>query len=85
MMSISEARKQLAELVNRAAYRGERIALGRRGKKVAAIVSADDLDLLEALEDAADLRAIAQALANPENASPSIPWKQIEKELARRG
>lgn len=84
MMSISEARQQLAELVNRAAYRRERIALGRRGKKVAAIVSADDLDLLEALEDAADLRAIAQALADPENATPPIPWKQIEKELAKR-
>lgn len=85
MMSISEARQQLADLVNRAAYRRERIALGRHGKKVAAIVSAEDLELLEALEDAADLRAIAHALADPENASPPIPWKQIEKELARRG
>ncbi len=85
MMSISEARQQLAELVNRAAYGRERIALGRRGKKVAAIVSADDLELLEALEDAADLRAIAQALADPENKSPTIPWKQIEKELAKLG
>jgi prevent-host-death family protein len=85
MMSISEARKELAELVNRAAYRRERITLGRRGKKVAAIVSAEDLELLEALEDAADLRAIAQALADPENVAPPIPWRQIEKELAKRG
>lgn len=85
MLSISEARQQFAELVNRASYRRERIALGRRGKKVAAIVSAEDLELLEALEDAADLRAIANALADPENASPPIPWKQIEKELAKRG
>jgi prevent-host-death family protein len=85
MMSISEARRQLAELVNRAAYRRERIALGRRGKKVAAIVSADDLELLEALEDAVDLRAIAQAVADPENKSAAIPWKRIEKELAKLG
>jgi prevent-host-death family protein len=85
MMSISQARKELAELVNRAAYRRERITLGRRGKKVAAIVSAEDLELLEALEDAADLRAIAKALADPENVAPPIPWNQIEKELARRG
>ncbi len=83
-MSISEARQNLAELVNRAAYRRERIALGRRGKRVAAIVSAEDLELLEALEDAADLQAIARALADPENAHP-IPWKQIEKELAKLG
>lgn len=84
-MSISEARQQFAELVNRAAYRRERIALGRRGKKVAAIVSAEDLELLEALEDAADLRAIAQALSDPENAAEPIPWEEIEKELAKGG
>ena len=85
MMSITEARQQLAELVNRAAYRRERTVLGRRGRKVAAIVSAEDLELLEALEDASDLRAIAQALADPSNASAPIPWKQIEKELAKLG
>ncbi|HEX9560795.1 MAG TPA: type II toxin-antitoxin system Phd/YefM family antitoxin, partial [Candidatus Dormibacteraeota bacterium] len=52
MIPVSEAREQLADLVNRVAYRRERITLGRRGKKIAAIVSAEDLDLLEALEDA---------------------------------
>jgi prevent-host-death family protein len=44
---VTEARKDLAELVNRVAYGGERIPLSRHGKVVAAIVSADDLDLLE--------------------------------------
>ena len=52
---------------------------------MAAVVSAEDLELLEALENAADLRAIAEALADPENVAPPIPWKQIEKELAKRG
>jgi prevent-host-death family protein len=46
---VTEARKDLAELVNRVAYGGERIPLSRHGKVVAAIVSADDLDLLERL------------------------------------
>ncbi len=45
MIPVSEAREQLADLVNRVAYRRERITLGRRGKKIAAIVSAEDLDL----------------------------------------
>jgi prevent-host-death family protein len=44
---VTEARKDLAELVNRVAYGGERIPLSRHGKVVAAIVSAEDLDLLE--------------------------------------
>ena len=84
MIPVSEAREQLADLVNRAAYRRERIALGRRGKKIAAIVSAEDLDLLEALEDAADLRLIAEALADPANKKLPIPWSVVEAELAKR-
>jgi prevent-host-death family protein len=44
---VTEARKDLAELVNRVAYGGERIPLSRHGKVVAAIVSAEDLELLE--------------------------------------
>ncbi len=85
MIPVSEAREQLADLVNRVAYRHERITLGRRGKKIAAIVSAEDLDLLEALEDAADLRLIAEALADPANKRPPIPWSVVEAELAKRG
>ena len=85
MIPVSEAREQLADLVNRAAYRHERITLGRRGKKIAAIVSAEDLELLEALEDAADLRLIAEALADPANKQPPISWSVVEAELAKRG
>jgi prevent-host-death family protein len=84
MIPVSEARDQLADLVNRVAYRRERISIGRRGKKIAALVSAEDLELLEALEDAVDLRLIAEALADPINAQPSIPWAVIEAELAKR-
>lgn len=85
MIPLSEAREQLAELVNRVAYGHERITLGRRGKKIAALVPAEDLELLEALEDGADLRLIAEALANPENAQAPIPWDSIEAELSKRG
>jgi prevent-host-death family protein len=84
VIPVSAAREQLAELVNRVAYRGERITLGRRGKKIAAIVSAEDLELLEALEDAADLRLIAEALADPANVQSPLPWSVIATELAKR-
>ena len=85
MIPVSKAREQLAELVNRAAYGHERISIGRRGRRVAALVPAEDLELLEALEDAADLRLIDEALANQENAGEAIPWSTIEAELAKRG
>jgi prevent-host-death family protein len=46
-ISIAKAREQLAELVNRAAYGGERPVLTRRGRPVAAIVPIADLERLE--------------------------------------
>jgi hypothetical protein len=37
----------------------------------------------EDFEDAEDLRAVEEALADPENAGPPIPWEQVKAELAR--
>ncbi|MFC9974515.1 type II toxin-antitoxin system Phd/YefM family antitoxin [Spirillospora sp. NPDC127200] len=48
---VTEARKEFADLVNRVAYAGERVALTRRGKVIAALVSAEDLELLEQLRE----------------------------------
>lgn len=58
---MNKARGQFAEILNRAAYGGERIILERRGKPVAAVVSMEDLEDLAALEDDADLRAALRA------------------------
>ena len=60
-MNIVEARRQLADALNRVAYGGERIVLMRRKKGVAALVSMEELKLLEELEDRADLRAALKA------------------------
>lgn len=77
MVSVTEAREELAELVNRAAYGRERVRLTRRGRPVAALISAEDLELLELLEDAADLRVIAEALADPQNQGEPIPLDDL--------
>lgn len=52
---VTQARAELAELVNRVAYAGERIELTRHGKVVAALVSAADL---ERLQDAGQVRQV---------------------------
>jgi prevent-host-death family protein len=62
VLSIGEARNKLADVINRVSYGGERIVFARRGKPVAALVSADDLDALRRMEDAEDLRDAAKAL-----------------------
>ena len=60
-MNIVDARKNLAEVINRVAYAGERVILRRRSKSVAAVVSMEDLQLLQTLEDQADVKAALRA------------------------
>ena len=73
---ISEAREHLADLGNRAALRGERVVVERRGKHLFAIVPVEDLELLERLEDKIDLDAIRAA-----RDKPTKPWAQVKKTL----
>jgi prevent-host-death family protein len=77
-VSIAKVRNNLADALNRAAYAGERVILERRGKPVAALVSMGDLELLEQLENEADLKAVRKA--RKEGGKP-IPLAQIEAEL----
>ena len=62
-ISITEIRDNLADALNRVAYGGERVVLQRRGKGVAALVSMEDLALLEELENKADVEAALKARA----------------------
>ena len=62
-IAVIDARKDLAGVLNRAAYGKERVVLTRRGKEVAAIVSMDDLNMLEAIEDHMDVRESERILA----------------------
>jgi prevent-host-death family protein len=70
-LSIAEARNNLAEAINRVSYGGERVLFARRGKPVAALVSAEDLALLERMEDAEDIRAARKALREYERDASS--------------
>ena len=77
-MTITEARSNFADLVNRATYAKERILINRRGKPVAAIVPIEDMELLEKIEDAIDVKLARKALSESEEI---IPWEEVAKEL----
>jgi prevent-host-death family protein len=79
-VAITDAREDLAEVVNRVSYRDERIVLTRRGKRLVAVVPIADLELLERLENAADVEEIRTALSDPDNAEP-IPWERLKADL----
>ena len=51
-ISVSEMKDTLSEILNRAAYGHERIVIASRGRPKAAVISIEDLNLLEELEDA---------------------------------
>lgn len=77
-LTISEAREDFAETVNRVVYRGERIILHRREKDLVAIVPMDDLALLEEAEDRFDIEIAHEALAE---SNERIPYNEARKEL----
>jgi len=81
-VNIVKIRSNLADTINRVAYQGERVILQRRGKGVAAMVSMEDLALLEKLEDEADAKAAKKALAEMKRKKlKPIPWDQAKREL----
>ncbi|HMB92100.1 MAG TPA: type II toxin-antitoxin system Phd/YefM family antitoxin [Rhodothermales bacterium] len=55
-LSTVEARKSLSEIINQAAYGGEPTIIERRGKPVAVVVSVEDFEAMEALEDYLDVQ-----------------------------
>ncbi|MFF3719351.1 type II toxin-antitoxin system Phd/YefM family antitoxin [Streptomyces prasinus] len=47
---VTQARAELADLINRVVYGGERVVVTRHGKPLVALVSADDLRRLDQLQ-----------------------------------
>ena len=62
--SFSEARSHLADIANEVIYAGKRAILTRKGKQVVAIISIEDLEILNAIEDKIDLEDARKALAD---------------------
>ena len=60
-VAMAKVRKNLSDAVNRVAYGKERVVLTRRGKGFVAIVSMEDLALIEQLENRADVKAAKKA------------------------
>ncbi|HSM60886.1 MAG TPA: type II toxin-antitoxin system Phd/YefM family antitoxin [Longimicrobiales bacterium] len=79
-ITTAEARKNMAELLNRAAYGGERFVVTRHGKELVAIVPVDDATLLErlrALLEKRDYEAALEAVAE----LGTVPWDEVRRDL----
>jgi len=64
---VTQARSELAELINRVVYGGEHVVLTRHGKPLAALVSAADLERLESAAQEPDkvIGAVSDTLDAP--------------------
>jgi prevent-host-death family protein len=75
-----EARKQIGEVINRAAYGKERVILTRRGEPVVAVVPIEDVETLEGLEDRLDIEAAHKVLADADKEGAG-PFNEGKKKL----
>ncbi|MFJ4923064.1 type II toxin-antitoxin system Phd/YefM family antitoxin [Streptomyces sp. NPDC088725] len=60
---VTQARAELADLINRVVYGGERVVVTRHGKPLVALVSAADLERLEKEQEAEEERVISSVSA----------------------
>jgi len=76
-MSVSAAREQLAEAVERASR--EAVVIERYGRAAAVMISpARYEELMDALEEVEDIAAFDEAMAEE---GPTIPWEQVKADL----
>ena len=84
-LPVSVACSRLDEIVDDVRARHEPVFLTRRGRRVAAVIDADDLErLTQAAEELADIEAAEAARAEIAERG-TIPWDEVKAGLGREG
>lgn len=77
IVSVAEARTHFSDIIDRA--KNEAVFIERRGQRAAVLISPEQYErMLEALEDAEDVAALDEAMAEE---GPNIPWAQVKADL----
>lgn len=80
IVSVADARNHLSDVIDRSKI--EAVFIERRGQRAAVVVSPEQYErMLEALEDAEDVAAFDEAMAEE---GPNIPWAQVKTDLGWR-
>ena len=77
-ITTADARKKFSNIINRVAFGNESFVLTRRGEPIAALVSVEELKILQELEDQIDIEDAWKAKNGP---GDPIPWEELKKEL----
>jgi len=76
-VSMTKARQDFTNIANRVMFGDERICIQKNNKPAFGLVPAEDLEILEAIEDKIDLAEALKALKKP----GFINLKDLKKEL----
>lgn len=77
IVSVADARNNFSGIIARS--KTEAVFVERRGQRAAVVVSPEHYErMLEALEDAEDVAAFDEAMAEE---GPNIPWAQVKADL----
>lgn len=76
-ISVSDFRDSIKDIGSKACYGGERISVQNHHKPFFAVVSIEDLQLLEYLEDKIDLEMAKAAIKR----NDIVNWEEAKKEL----
>lgn len=79
-ITTAEARKHLAELLNRAAYAKERFVVTRHGKELVAIVPLEEVTLLDRLRSLLSKKDFEAEIQEMED-SGTWSWDEVRREL----
>ncbi|MPV36289.1 type II toxin-antitoxin system Phd/YefM family antitoxin [Georgenia subflava] len=82
-LSVSQARERLAAVIEQATTNHRPVYISRRGKRVAAIIDAAELDrITELAEDMEDVLAAEAAREEMRaTAQEPIPWEEVKADL----
>ena len=82
-VTAEKVQKDIESILAKVADSGERVRITKRGRTVAAVVSAEDLKLLEAvihqLEDLIDVREADKSMREYERDGKSVSWEEVKK------
>ncbi|GAA2441691.1 type II toxin-antitoxin system Phd/YefM family antitoxin [Streptomyces glaucus] len=82
---VTQARAELADLINRVVYGGERVVVTRHGKPLVALVSAADLERLEQLRELTEEEAVGAVSTVREVASAPRERRRFGVAAEHRG
>jgi prevent-host-death family protein len=81
-VTLTDARARLADVVDEARVEHDPVFLTRRGRRVAAVIDAEDLQqLIDAAEELHDIRAAQRARDELAGGAEPIPWDQVKADL----